>query len=159
MASISLVRIDNKLVHSQVTLQWNSQLQCSRILVANRELAANKLRQGLMTMTGGAGVNVDFVNPEEAVAFFRKLDVSEKVMILVANPQDALLLLQGGLPAKKINVGNLPQGPGRDRVASFVCVDEKDRTAFRAIRDLGVELQIQQVPSTKVEDNRGLFEE
>ena len=48
MPNIVLTRIDNRLVHGQVATQWCGSIGANLILVANDEVAGNKLRQGLM---------------------------------------------------------------------------------------------------------------
>lgn len=50
MPNIVLTRIDNRLVHGQVATQWCGPIGANLILVANDEVAGNKLRQGLMDM-------------------------------------------------------------------------------------------------------------
>ena len=53
---IKLARIDNRLIHGQVATQWNGTLGTNLILVANDEVAGNKMRQGLMDMAAPNGV-------------------------------------------------------------------------------------------------------
>ena len=45
MPNIVLTRIDNRLVHGQVATQWCGPIGANLILVANDEVAGNKLRQ------------------------------------------------------------------------------------------------------------------
>ena len=54
MPNIVLTRIDNRLVHGQVATQWCGTIGANLILVANDEVAGNKLRQGLMDMAAPA---------------------------------------------------------------------------------------------------------
>ena len=44
MPNIILTRIDNRLVHGQVATQWCGAIGANLILVANDEVAGNKLR-------------------------------------------------------------------------------------------------------------------
>ena len=44
MPNIVLTRIDNRLVHGQVATQWCGTIGANLILVANDEVAGNKLR-------------------------------------------------------------------------------------------------------------------
>ena len=46
MPNIVLTRIDNRLVHGQVATQWCGPIGANLILVANDEVAGNKLRDG-----------------------------------------------------------------------------------------------------------------
>ena len=45
MPNIVLTRIDNRLVHGQVATQWCGAIGANLILVANDDVAGNKLRQ------------------------------------------------------------------------------------------------------------------
>lgn len=46
---------------------------------------------------------------------------------------------------------------GKRQVATSVAVDDKDVAAFKKLQELGVELVIQRVPTTAVEDSSKLF--
>ena len=59
MPNIVLTRIDNRLVHGQVATQWCGSIGANLILVANDEVAGNKLRQGLMDMAAPAYASID----------------------------------------------------------------------------------------------------
>lgn len=50
MPNIVLTRIDNRLIHGQVATQWCGSVGANLLLVANDEVAKDKLRQGLMNM-------------------------------------------------------------------------------------------------------------
>ena len=50
MPNIVLVRIDNRLIHGQVATQWCGVVGANLLLVANDEVAKDKMRQGLMKM-------------------------------------------------------------------------------------------------------------
>ena len=58
--NILLTRIDNRLIHGQVATQWNSTLGANLILVANDDVAGNKMRQNLMNMAAPTGVATRF---------------------------------------------------------------------------------------------------
>lgn len=59
MPNIVLTRINNRLVHGQVVTQWCGSIGANLILVANDEVAGNKLRQGLMDMAAPSYVLLD----------------------------------------------------------------------------------------------------
>lgn len=59
MPNIVLTRINNRLVHGQVATQWCGSIGANLILVANDEVAGNKLRQGLMDMAALSYVLLD----------------------------------------------------------------------------------------------------
>lgn len=58
-------------------------------------------------------------------------------MLVVKDPQDALRLVEGGVPIQAINVGNMHFAEGKNQIASTVSVDAEDRKAFKALSNLG----------------------
>ena len=66
--------------------------------------------------------------------------------------EDVLRLVEGGVPIKKVNIGNMHMAEGKRQVATSVAVDDNDVATFKKLQDLGVELEIQRVPQTGVED-------
>ena len=63
-----------------------------------------------------------------------------------------LCMVEGGVPIKKVNIGNMHMAEGKRQVATSVAVDDNDVATFKKLQDLGVELEIQRVPQTGVED-------
>ena len=61
------------------------------------------------------------------------------------------------MPIKSLNIGNMHMSEGKRQVATSVAVDDKDVAAFKKLQELGVELVIQRVPTTAVEDSDKLF--
>lgn len=155
--NILLTRIDNRLIHGQVATQWNGSIGANLILVANDAVANNKMRQGLMDMAAPSGVATRYFTIQKTIDVIHKAAPRQHIFIIVENPEDALRLVEGGVPIKKLNIGNMHMAEGKRQVATSVAVDDKDVEAFRKLRDAGVELFIQRVPTTHVEDIEKLF--
>ncbi len=156
--NILLTRIDNRLIHGQVATQWNGTIGANLILVANDTVANNKMRQNLMDMAAPNGVATRYFTIQKTIDVIHKAAPSQHIFIIVESPEDALRLVEGGVPIKKLNVGNMHMAEGKRQVATSVAVDDKDVEAFKKLRDLGVEIFIQRVPTTKVEDIDKLFD-
>lgn len=155
--NILLTRIDNRLIHGQVATQWNSTLGANLILVANDEVAGNKMRQGLMDMAAPAGVATRYFSIQKTIDIIHKASPKQRIFLVVETPEDVLALVKGGVPIKKLNIGNMHMAEGKRQVATSVAVNDEDVAAFKELQDLGVELQIQRVPTTPVESTSKLF--
>ncbi|MBQ9058067.1 MAG: PTS N-acetylgalactosamine transporter subunit IIB [Atopobiaceae bacterium] len=155
--NILLARIDNRLIHGQIATQWTSTLGANLLLVANDEVAGNDMRQKLMNMAAPAGVDTRFFSIQKTIDIIHKAAPRQLIFIIVESPADALRLVKGGVPIHKLNVGNMHMADGKRQVATTVAVDDADVAAFQELRDLGVELQIQRVPSIAEEDPEKLF--
>ncbi len=155
--NILLTRIDNRLIHGQVATQWNSTIGANLILVANDEVSQNTMRQNLMKMAAPTGVATRFFSLQHTIDIIHKASPKQKIFIVVESPEDVLALVKGGVPIKKVNIGNMHMADGKRQVATSVAVNDEDVAAFKELQELGVELQIQRVPSTPVEDINKLF--
>lgn len=155
--NILLCRIDNRLIHGQVATQWNSAIGANLILVANDNVAGNKMRQGLMDMAAPAGVATRYFTLQKTIDVIHKAAARQLIFIVCENPQDVLTLVKGGVPIKKVNIGNMHMAEGKRQVATSVAVDDADVDAFKQLRDMGVELEIRRVPTTPVESTDKLF--
>lgn len=155
---ILLTRIDNRLIHGQVATQWNSTLGANLILVANDDVAGNKMRQNLMNMAAPTGVATRFFSLQKTIDVIHKASPKQHIFLVAENPSDVLTLVKGGVPIRKVNIGNMHMSEGKRQVATSVAVDDADVAAFKELQDLGVELEIRRVPSTPAEDINKLFQ-
>lgn len=155
--NILLTRIDNRLIHGQVATQWNSTIGANLILVANDEVSGNTMRQNLMKMAAPTGVATRFFSLQHTIEIIGKASPKQKIFIICENPEDVLTLVKGGVPIKKVNIGNMHMAEGKRQVATSVAVSDEDVAAFRELQERGVELEIRRVPSTPVEDVNKLF--
>ena len=157
MPNIILTRIDNRLVHGQVATQWCGSIGANLILVANDEVSTNTLRQGLMDMAAPSYAAMRYWSIEKTCSTIHKASDKQLIFIVCENPQDVLRLVEGGVPIKKVNIGNMHMAEGKRQVAGSVAVDDADVAAFAKLRDLGVELEIRRVPSEAAENIEKLF--
>lgn len=157
MANILLTRIDNRLIHGQVATQWSSSIGANLLLVANDEVAGNKVRQGLMDMAAPASAQTRYFTLQKTIDVIGKAADRQKIFIIVDNPQDVVTLVEGGVPIKKVNIGNMHMAEGKRQVVGSVAVDDSDVAAFRRLQELGVELEIRRVPQEPAEDLQKLF--
>ena len=157
MPNIVLTRIDNRLVHGQVATQWTNVIGANLILVANDTVASNKMRQSLMDMAAPNGVATRYFSIQKTIDVIHKAAERQKIFIICETPQDVLKLVEGGVPIKKVNIGNMHMAEGKRQVAQVVAVDDSDVEAFKKLRDKGVELEIRKVPTESAENVEKLF--
>ena len=157
MPNILLTRIDNRLVHGQVATQWCGSIGANLILVANDKVEKDTLRQGLMDMAAPSYASMRYWSLENTINNIHKAADRQLIFIVCETPEDVLKLVEGGVPIKKVNIGNMHMAEGKRQVAGSVAVDDKDVEAFKKLRELGVELEIRRVPSEPSESIEKLF--
>lgn len=157
MPNIVLTRIDNRLVHGQVAIQWCGSIGANLILVANDEAAGDKLHQSLMDMAAPSYAATRYWTLEQTISNIHKASPRQVIFVICENPQDVLTLVKGGVPIKKVNIGDMPMEEGKRRVASSVAVDDADIETFKELQRLGVELEIRRIPTESAENLNKLF--
>ncbi|NLW29740.1 MAG: PTS N-acetylgalactosamine transporter subunit IIB [Erysipelothrix sp.] len=158
MPNIVLCRIDNRLIHGQVATQWTSSIGANLLLVANDKVASDTMRQGLMDMAAPSFAQTRYFTLERTIEVIHKAADRQKIFIICENPQDVLTLVKGGVPIKKVNIGNMHMAEGKRQVVGSVAVDDADITAFKELRELGVELEIRRVPTESADNIEKLFQ-
>jgi PTS system galactosamine-specific IIB component len=147
MPNILLTRIDNRLIHGQVGVTWTMTLGANLILVADDEVAENDLMQQLMAATAkSSGAGVRFFTVQKTIDVIHKASERQKIFLVCKTPQVVRRLIEGGVPIKEVNVGNMHFSQGKRQISKKVYVDETDLEDLRAIRDSGADLYIQDVP-------------
>lgn len=158
MPNIVLCRIDNRLIHGQVATQWTSSIGANLLLVANDKVASDTMRQGLMDMAAPSFAQTRYFTLKRTMEVIHKAADRQKIFIICENPQDVLALVKGGVPIKKVNIGNMHMSEGKRQVVGSVAVDDADINAFKELRELGVELEIRRVPTESTENIEKLFQ-
>lgn len=157
MANIVLTRIDNRLIHGQVATQWCGVVGANLLLVANDSVAEDEFRQGLMDMAAPGYAQTRYFTIQKTIDIIGNASEAQKIAIICETPQDVLKLVVGGVPIKKVNIGNMHMADGKRQVATTVAVDDADVAAFKKMQELGVELEIKRVPDISAEDINKLF--
>ncbi|KKY01011.1 PTS system N-acetylgalactosamine-specific transporter subunit IIB [Paraclostridium benzoelyticum] len=157
MPNIVLTRIDNRLIHGQVATMWSSSVGANLLLVANDEVSKNEFRQGLMDMAAPSFAQTRYFSIEKTINIINRASESQHIAIICETPQDVLKLVEGGVPIKKVNIGNMHMAQGKRQVSKAVCIDDNDVDAFKKLKALGVELEIRRVPSESAESIDELF--
>lgn len=157
MPNILLTRIDERLIHGQVATQWTGSIGANLLLVANDDVAGNTMRQGLMDMAAPAAAQTRYFTLQKTIDIIHKANDKQKIFIICESPKDVLTLVEGGVPIKKLNIGNMHMAEGKRQVATSVAVSDEDVQAFRRLQELGVELEIRRVPQEATEPTEKLF--
>ena len=140
------LRIDDRLIHGQVTVAWSKHVGAQRIMVANDEVAKDEIQKSLLPLAAPPGVEVTISSIEEAN---RYLEDNKKTFLLVKNPHDALRLIETGVEIKEINIGNMGYSEGKKRVKKSLSLGKEDISNLRSLKDKNIKIYSQMLPQDK----------
>jgi PTS system galactosamine-specific IIB component len=151
--NILLTRIDNRLVHGQVGVTWTTALGANLIVVVDDLVAQEPIQQQLMAVTAeAAGAEIRFFTVERMIAIIHKASPAQKIFVICRTPEVVRQLIDGGVPLKELNVGNMHFTPGKRQFTKKVYLDDKDLENLRYIQEKGVNVFIQDVPGDTKEN-------
>lgn len=143
-----LARIDQRLIHGLVVNQWAPALQVKRFMVVDDVLCNNDDIKASMRMAKPAGTGVSVISTETAITNFKagKYD-GQRVLVLVKEPETLIKLMEGGVEIPKVDLGIMFNEDGREAVTKFIALNDKERADLQTIKDKGVPVVIQYVPT------------
>ena len=145
---VVLARIDQRLIHGLVVNQWAPALQVKRFMVVDDVLCNNDDIKASMRMAKPAGTGVSVTSTETAITNFKagKYD-GQRVLVLVKEPETLIKLMEGGVEIPKVDLGIMFNEDGREAVTKFIALNDKERADLQTIKDKGVPVVIQYVPT------------
>jgi galactosamine PTS system EIIB component len=151
--NILLTRIDNRLVHGQVGVTWTSAIGANLLIVVDDEVAKDELQQKLMGITAETyGFGIRFFSVAKTTEIISKAAPHQKIFLICRTPQTVRRLVEGGVPLKDVNVGNMHFSEGKKQISSKVYVDDNDLADLRFIQSQGIKVFIQDVPGDSKEN-------
>ncbi len=148
LMNITLARIDDRLIHGQVTTVWSKVANAQRIIICNDEVYNDEVRRTLLRQAAPPGMKVNVVNIEKAVAVYHNPQYQdETVFYLFTRPQDALAMVRQGVKIDTLNIGGMAWRPGKKQLTKAVSLDDDDINAFHELNNLGVILDLRVVAS------------
>lgn len=132
--NIVAVRLDERLIHGQGRL-WISNLGVNLVIVANDEVAKSSIQQTLMKSLLPDSIGVRFFTIAETIDKIFKAAPQQSIFIIVKTASDTLKLVEGGVPIRKLNVGNIHFKDGKTKITNYISVDYQDMVALKTMRD------------------------
>ena len=98
------MRIDNRLIHGQVTTTWVGYVNADLIMVVNDKVSKDPIQTVMLPMAA-RGVKTLVLSIEDAIKHIQENE-KEKIMIVAKFGTDALALMEAGIRPEEVNMGN-----------------------------------------------------
>lgn len=145
---ISLVRVDDRVIHGQTTTRWMAKKPANSIIVISDKVANDDLRKKVLKAAAG-NLKLGIYTIEQGVAALEKVKASDKNFYIISDSTTAFaeLLKAGGDFGKKLNIGNLNgTRPNTKAMGNAVMLNDDDLEALDFLVDQGIDVQFQLIP-------------
>lgn len=147
MSNITLLRIDERLIHGQIVTSWIGHCRADTILIADNTVAEDQLQRDLLTMATPPGVHLEIATLAGAMIFIQQQQVHNSILLLVKTPMVVNTLLLSGLYIQHINVGNMGSKAGRKKYATTLWLTEEEKSSFEQLIDKNKQVSLQVLPT------------
>ena len=149
MEGIIHVRIDDRMIHGQLATQWSGRLNATRIMVINDSIVNDDMRKTVVRLAAPANVSTSILSRQKALTNIKNGKYKgQRVLLICVSPVDVNYLIDNGLPIKSVNVGNLAQRDGTERIRPSVNVTPEEKEAFKKLIGRGVEVTVIPTPQS-----------
>jgi len=154
MAQITLVRIDDRLIHGQVVTAWLKYYDSDTILITDDAVAKDTFMQRVLKSAAPKGVKVKAKSIADTIAFLNDpVNDSVKTMIIVKGPEAVEGLIDDGIGIDKVILGGMGIKAGRKKLNRNISASEEEVNCMKRLEEKGAKIQYQLVP----DDNPVLF--
>ena len=148
---ISMIRIDERLIHGQVTMGWARTSSANLILAVNDVVANDQFQKKLMMMAAPVGVTIEIFSVAEVV---EKLNANTwpnaTILLLLRNPIDMVRLTEMGIKINKINVGGVRTPGATIKLTKEVSATPEEIVAWKKLDESGIRIEVQWLPGAGV---------
>ncbi len=145
--SILLARIDDRLIHGQVTEGWGKRLHPDRIVVVSDTMSCSEWECDLCLAALPSSIKGRVVSVKDAPGIINGLHGErEGSYVLFESPCDVLRVVKGGARLEEVNVGGMHSTRGKRRILDYVFVNDEDSVCLKALRAAGIRLDFRDLP-------------
>lgn len=149
---ISLIRIDDRLIHGQVAVVWTKHLGVNRILVANDQIVNNDVQKMSLRMAAPDTAKCAIMTVADAGDVLNDpRSESLNIMVIINNVADARRLIEQVPAITTLNVANYGRITdnlaAKTKISDTVYVTPEDVADFQAIAARGINVEYQVLPS------------
>lgn len=147
MPTIEMARVDNRLIHGQISVRWCSKLEINTIIVVNDAVAQNKVQQGLLDMAVPDEYHTRYYTLQQAIDRLPNLSSDKKMLLIFENIQDLRSLVAAGVKIPYINIGNLDMSPGKRHIAASTSLSQEEMDWLNSQAQAGTKVEVRRIPS------------
>lgn len=145
--AIVLARVDDRLIHGQVTEGWGKKVRPDLVIVVSDDVACSDWECELCLAALPGSSNGLVVSLERAPRAINEHETTpDKVYVLFESPRDAYTVISAGAHITELNVGGMHATEGKRHILDYIYVDDTDVTFLKLIRDAGIVLDFRDLP-------------
>ena len=147
---VVLTRIDDRLIHGQITEGWMRALRTEYIVVVSNGVANSEWEKELCLAALPSHIGGIVISIDEAPGIINELASDKRSSyVLFESPHDAYKAFEKGARFGEINVGGMHSSKNKREILDYIFVDEDDTKYLKALHDSGMKLDFRDMPNNE----------
>lgn len=147
---IKLTRIDDRLLHGQVSFTWTPAVSADCLVVANDKVAGDDFMKMTLNLAKPPAAKLLIKSLADTITFLNDpRSQTMKILVLINSVKDAAVLAGGVKEIQSINFGGLRTKEGARLVSKAIALTDEDIEIVRELLAKRIELEVRQVPTDK----------
>ena len=147
MATINLVRVDDRLIHGQVITRWVNSTKSNRIIIVDDELAKNEFLMSVFELAKPPGVDIETKATDQVAGEWQANQMGTgKLLILFKRVEQVKQAIEKGFAITELQVAGLAAGAGKKRVYKTVSLSSDEPAMLKEVGDKGIKVFFQMLP-------------
>lgn len=147
---MSLVRVDDRLIHGQVVVGWGRAMKVQRIVLVDDAISQSDWEMDLYRVGVPAGMEVLFHSVSEAAGLMGEWDKSpERTIVLVGNIDTLVRLCEIAPEIDRVNLGGVHAREGRTERLPYVFLSEQEAEDLRSLARRNIDVTARDVPGAR----------
>ena len=145
---IVLIRVDERLIHGEIVYSWKNAVRYNALVVISDEAASNEMRKTALRIGCPQDVKVAIRSTEDGIKMLNDPRMEKyRTMVLCEDTITARKVYEGIKERPEFNVGYMKPETGRQELTKGVHVTKEEAEAIETVRNMGVQINLQRVPS------------
>ncbi len=140
---ITLLRVDDRLLHGQVAYSWCNKLQSEAIVVPNDAVMKDPIQKMALSLAKPAGVALYINTRDLAIKYLLDpANAKKRIFVVTETIEDAHYVVNAVKEVKLVNLGGIRQGATevKTKINKQVFLNEKDISYLNDIVHNGAEV-------------------
>lgn len=147
------IRIDERLIHSQITTYWTRKLKTTKIVVIDNAAFENTITAMALKMANPPGVELEIFNIEHAAHYLKnENNLTGSVLVIVKDTKSLFDLFVSGYSFEHVNIGNISKKPASTKISRSVYLNDKDIFYINNLIKKDVNFTVQMLPDDEIID-------
>lgn len=147
---ISMIRMDDRLLHGQVAYAWKADLGYNAVVIASDAASKDEFKKKALKMCCPSGIKIVIRPVEEAVELLKNPKLQPlKVLVVMDNTSDLLRLCKELDEKPLVNLGGMTRRENTTELIKAVNATKEDIENLDGVVGLGYKIECRQVPSDK----------